>query len=74
MCSVVSGNFWHGELIGQLMRSEPRAGSRRMSRCVEDGIPRDPDATDGHMTAVHYLEPPLRFSRNLAVTVGAGER
>jgi hypothetical protein len=31
-------NFWHGELIEQLLRSEPLARSRWMSRCGEDGI------------------------------------
>jgi hypothetical protein len=35
-------NFWHGELIGQLLRSESLARSRWMSRCAEDGYPRDP--------------------------------
>jgi hypothetical protein len=53
-CSAASGKFLARQsrtglaLIGQLMRSEPRSGSRRISRCVEAGIPRDPNATDGH--------------------------
>jgi hypothetical protein len=68
-------NFWHGELIGQLLRSEPLARSRWMSRCAEDGIsPGILDATEGPMTAAHYLAPLLRPLQNSAVTVCAGGR
>jgi hypothetical protein len=67
-------SFWHGELIGQLLRSEPLARSRWMSRCAEDGIsPGILDATEGPMTAAHYA-PLLRSLQNSAVTVCTGGR
>jgi hypothetical protein len=68
-------NFWHGELIGQLLRSESLAHSRWMSRFAEDGSPPGIlDATEGPMTAAHYLAPLLRSLQNSAVIVCAGGR
>jgi hypothetical protein len=65
----------HLDRIRQLLRSEPLARSRWMSRCAEDGIsPGILDATEGPMTAAHYLAPLLRPLQNSAVTVCAGGR